>query len=152
MGLIKQISEKMESLGGLGDLALSAFLRDQGFSEKGFRFMAVENSLLVFAVPEQGLAQWYNAEYWPSNEKKDIAEDIAKKYNLELYMPPDEFRNMSVVWAAPRTHHLEFCGKNSSENRSFAAIYPKYLKLIRQDAVPHFDVSNLFEDVCRLYL
>ena len=53
MGLIKPILEAKESIGDLSNLVSSAYLKKQGFSENGFRFLAIEGNELTFAVPPQ---------------------------------------------------------------------------------------------------
>ncbi|MBR9683765.1 hypothetical protein GOV03_04465 [Candidatus Woesearchaeota archaeon] len=147
MKLIQQVMKAKESLGELSDLVLSAFLRESGFSENGFKFMAIEDNELTFAVPPQDDAGWYSVggEQGLSEKKVRAAQKISQEYDLNMYLPPDE-----TASRGQNNHHFEFVEKQRGEQTA-AKAHPSYLVVVI-NPVDDVATQKLFEGLCELYL
>ena len=155
--VIGQIGDVIESLEGLNDCLLSAFLRYLQLEDGGFRPVGIENDLVVFAVPAQDSGGWYSDErpshLMLSDEKRVIAKSIGKQFGLEFYEPPD--RQPGFVSSRPRRirHHFEFCrsGTVSTLSELVAVVHPRYLKTIWKGGADRIDPARLFQALKSFY-
>lgn len=143
MNLIKRIREAVKSYEELSDPVKSDFLRKHGFTQKGFKFMALEKGFMakgrnmaVFEVPSQKTDEWYSDGVL-TEEKKNIAEEISKKYSLEL--------------GTPYYRYFHFMGNLFYEEHGYVAkANQRYLAIAIESS--EINLDTLFEDLCRLYL
>lgn len=131
-----------DDLGDLNSQDLTYFLRQKGFAKNGFKFAKINVKKLTFSVPKQDPARWYKSDGWLLKEKRRIAEEIARKHDLQLYMPLER-SNLRYHFLFVETHPKD-------ETRvHFAEAHPKYITINIDD--PFVDNDLLFDDICGLY-
>lgn len=115
---------------GLNDVEFSLFLQMAALpAENGFEFLCFSNRYVTLRVPKQDTDKWYRDKGWVCEDKEKRARQIAEKYGLSLYHPPDAVGNHHVTPNSEAEqhscHHLEM-----SHNREiFIVIHPHYLKV-----------------------
>jgi|GEM_PF-4909390 len=150
MDFIKEIIDECKSYGKLNEGIVSQLLRDKNYSQGIFRFIGLTNRKIVFSVPEQDFAKWYEDPETTIREAKQrtqdpkskltankikIAETISQKYGCSLFEPYLQF--------------ILFCKKGGD---IIAEAHPKYLSLTTDTSIVCLVNSDeLFNDLCKFY-
>ena len=126
---------------------LTDLIRTEGeLSEHGFRFLRVSDGFAVFDVPKQNKKNWYREKGWPSAEKEKIVKEIARKYDLRIYEPPD-----AETVSGEFHHHFELCCDRDMINiDTIIFAHPRYLKVLIPPR-PIIPERALLEDLSLLY-
>jgi hypothetical protein len=114
---------------GLNDVEFTHFLQKASLpAESGFEFLSYSNRFVTLSVPKQETGSWYRDKGWVIEEKEQRAREIARKYGLSLYHPPDAVGTHHVTPqsdASHPCHHLEM----SFDREILVVIHPLYLKI-----------------------
>ncbi len=114
---------------GLNDDEFTHFLLKAALpAESGFEFLAFSHQSVTLSVPKQDAGTWYRDKGWVTEEKEKRARQIAEKYGLSLYQPPDAVGSHHVTPqddSAHPCHHLEM----SFNREILIVIHPHYLKI-----------------------
>ena len=114
---------------GLNDVEFTHFLQKASLpAESGFEFLSLSNRFVTLSVPKQDAGTWYRDKGWIVEEKEKRAKEIAQKYGLSLYQPPDAVGSHHVTPqddSSHPCHHLEM----SHEREILIVIHPHYLKV-----------------------
>ncbi len=114
---------------GLNDEEFTHFLQKASLPvEGGFEFLSYHSRFVTLGVPRQDSSTWYREKGWVVAEKEKVAREIADKFGLTLYQPPDAVGTHHAAAHADNTHachHLEM-----SHNREIViVIHPLYVKI-----------------------
>ncbi|GBD97565.1 hypothetical protein BMS3Abin06_02464 [bacterium BMS3Abin06] len=150
MDFIKEIIDESKSYGKLDEGIVSQFLRDKDYSQGNFRFIGLKNGKIVFSVPDQNFAKWYEDPETTIREAKQNNQDPKSKLTVSK-------REIAIIIS--QKYGVTFCDyyrqyfmflKKGVD--TFAEAHPKYLSLTTDIRIMGLaNLDELFNDLCKFY-